>query len=79
MVILVKERSPFKTDEFLASQDALQVMGVTHWLLADLTDVTLVSDDTYREDEEDFISLKLDVMKIMIGYEKRPNLRRKGG
>ena len=36
---------------FLASQDALDVMGVTHSLteslLTDLTDVTLVSDDTY--------------------------------
>ena len=35
---------------FLASQDALEVMGVSesvsHWTLADLTDVTLVSDDT---------------------------------
>ena len=39
---------------FLASQDALEVMGVTDWLTdwvvvrIDLTDVTLVSDDTYR-------------------------------
>ena len=43
---------------FLASQDALEVMRVTHsltdWLSyklsvsIDLTDVTLVSDDTYR-------------------------------
>ena len=36
---------------FLASQDALEVMGVTEWVtdwwLADLTDVTLVSDDTF--------------------------------
>ena len=36
---------------FLASQDALEVMGVSESLsessLADLTDVTLVSDDTY--------------------------------
>ena len=35
----------------LASQDALEVMGVTewvtHWSLADLTDVTLASDDTF--------------------------------
>ena len=34
----------------LASQDALEVMGVnkslTHWTLADLTGVTLASDDT---------------------------------
>ena len=34
------------------SQDALEVMGVSHRVseseLADLTDVTLVSDDTYR-------------------------------
>ena len=37
---------------FLASQDALEVMRVTHWLtescFSDSTDVTLVSDDTYR-------------------------------
>ena len=39
---------------FLASQDALEVMSVTDWLTElldvsiDLTDVTLVSDDTYR-------------------------------
>ena len=36
---------------FSASQDALEVMGVTHSLseswIADLTDVTLVSEDTY--------------------------------
>ena len=40
--------------EFLASQDAIEVMWVTYWLTEwvivriDLTDVTLVSDDTYR-------------------------------
>ena len=39
---------------YLASQDALEVMRVTESLshllsvLIDLTDVTLVSDDTYR-------------------------------
>ena len=35
---------------FLASQDALEVMRVTDWLdvSIDFTDVTLVSDDTYR-------------------------------
>ena len=36
---------------FLASQDAIEVMSVTHWgviVRIDLTDVTLVSDDTYR-------------------------------
>ena len=39
---------------FLASQDALEVMRVTDWLTdwvsisIDFTDVTLVSDDTYR-------------------------------
>ena len=42
---------------FLASQDDIEVMCVTHSLTVrtDLTDVTLVSDDTYRdeEDEED--------------------------
>ena len=36
---------------FLASQDALEVMGVTeslsHRTLADLNDVTLASDDTF--------------------------------
>ena len=35
---------------FLASQDAIEVMSVTDSLsvLIDFTDVTLVSDDTYR-------------------------------
>ena len=39
---------------FLASQDALEVMSVTEWVShslsvsIDFTDVTLVSDDTYR-------------------------------
>ena len=35
--------------QFLASQDALEVMGVTTYVSVstDLTDVTLVSDDTY--------------------------------
>ena len=34
---------------FLASQDALEVMGVSEYgsVSTDLTDVTLVSDDTY--------------------------------
>ena len=31
----------------LASQDALEVMCVTEWMLADFIDVTLVSEDTY--------------------------------
>ena len=36
--------------QFLASQDAIEVMSVTDSLIVstDLTDVTLVSDDTYR-------------------------------
>ena len=44
---------------FLASQDALEVMFVTYLLnywvsvSTDLTDVTLVSDDTYGDDKED--------------------------
>ena len=42
---------------FLASQDALEVIGVTasftEFELADLTDVTLVNDDTNGSDEED--------------------------
>ena len=36
---------------FLASQSALEVMSVTHWVSQDtnrdFTDVTLVSEDTY--------------------------------
>ena len=34
----------------LATQDAIEVVSVTHWVdvCIDLTDVTLVSDDTYR-------------------------------
>ena len=45
--------------KFLASQDALEVIIVTEWVSewvsvsTDLTDVTLVSDDTYGDDEED--------------------------
>ena len=42
---------------FLASQDALEVMRVTDWLTeswwSDLTDMTLVNDDTGDPDEED--------------------------
>ena len=35
---------------FLASQDAIEVMLVAEWVIicTDLTDVTLVSDDSYR-------------------------------
>ena len=33
---------------FLASQDAQEVMWVSESCFADLTDVTLVSDDTFR-------------------------------
>ena len=46
------------SSSFLASQDALEVMRVTYWVTyllteslsvsIDFTDVTLVSDDTYR-------------------------------
>ena len=44
----------FATSTFLASQDAIEVMFVTDWqsdwvsFSIDFTDVTLVSDDTYR-------------------------------
>ena len=40
----------FWKDLSLASQDALEVMRVTDWVGVhiDFTDVTLVSDDTYR-------------------------------
>ena len=44
---------------FLASQDALEVMLITHLLSHSLsvsihfTDVTLVSDDTYWDEDED--------------------------
>ena len=40
----------------LASQDAIEVMlSLSHWVSVciDLTDVTLVSEDTYRDEEED--------------------------
>ena len=49
-----KMRKNWGTLWFLASQDAIEVMWVTYWLTEwvivriDLTDVTLVSDDTYR-------------------------------
>ena len=42
--------------------------SLTEWLLADLTDVTLASDDTYEddeEDEEDEMMKKLKKMKKM--------------
>ena len=40
---------------FLASKDATEVMFVTEHLIVctDLTDVTLVSEDTYGDEEED--------------------------
>ena len=42
---------------FLASKDAQEVMGVTHSVseseLADLTDATLVSEDTDEDGEDD--------------------------
>ena len=41
---------------FLASKDVQEVMGVTHSVseseLADLTDATLVSEDTDEDDED---------------------------
>ena len=42
--------TPNKGSKYLASQDALEVMRVTESLSVsiDFTDVTLVSDDTYR-------------------------------
>ena len=49
-----KKLSDKKLKQCLASQDALEVMRVTEWLSyllivsIDFTDVTLVSDDTYR-------------------------------
>ena len=55
-VTLVSDETDLKV--YLVSQDALEVMRVTHWLnnlltdwvdvSIDFTDVTLVSDDTYR-------------------------------
>ena len=40
---------------FLASPDALEVMFVTKLLIVsnDLIDVTLVSEDTHKDDEDD--------------------------
>ena len=40
---------------FLASQDAIEVMLVTYYLIVptDLTGVTLVSEDAYGDNEED--------------------------
>ena len=58
---------------FLASKDAQEVMGVTHSVseseLADLTDATLVSEDTDEDgedDEDDGSSEKLyQVIKVV--------------
>ena len=70
---------------FLASEDALEVMRVTDWLSnwvsvgIDFTDVTLVSDDTYKryywcdpdDPDENYLVMKLSsdesylVMKVM--------------
>ena len=49
MMTLVTMRT-LMTFLFLASQDAIEVMSVTHWVsvLIDLTHVTLVSEDTYQ-------------------------------
>ena len=46
---------------FLASQDAIEVMSVTDLLsvLIDFTDVTLVSDDTYRS----YLVMKVKIVK----------------
>ena len=60
---------------FLASKDAQEVMGVTHSVseseLADLTDATLVSEDT---DEDDFApssdGRKVEEWKCTLNYLK---------
>ena len=38
---------------FLASQDALEVMGVSHFTESELADLTLVSEDTDDHDDPD--------------------------
>ena len=58
---------------FLVSQDALEVMRVTEWVIVsiDFTDVTLVSDDTYRRlywcdpDHTDDPGKRYVVMKVI--------------
>ena len=58
---------------FLASQDAIEVMFVTEWVIVsiDFTDVTLVSDDTYRRlhwcdpDDPDYPDESYLVMKVI--------------
>ena len=61
---------------FLASQDALEVMRVTHLLTyslteslsvsIDFTDVTLVSDDTYIEDFTDVILITMMALMTLM-------------
>ena len=52
---------------FLASQDALEVMRVTHWVSVsvDFTDVTLVSEDTYWRPDPDDPDESYLVMKVI--------------
>ena len=45
--------SQLPTQVFLAPQDALEVMFVTQWSFIDLTDVTLVSEDTFADEEDE--------------------------
>ena len=65
-----KNSTFFENMSFLASQDALEVMRVTDWVIVsiDFTDVTLVSDDTSRRlywcdpDDPDKSSLVMTVI-----------------
>ena len=53
-ILLLKSPCPV-VGLFLASQDAIEVMFGSEWVIVcnDLTDVTLVSEDTYKDGDED--------------------------
>ena len=61
----------FENFEFSASQDALEVMRVTHSLShslivsIDFTDMTLVSDDTYRDFTDVILITLMTLMKVI--------------
>ena len=48
---VIQKRTAKKKSKYLASQDAIEVMSVTEYLIVrtDLTDVTLVSEDNFME------------------------------
>ena len=65
------------SSQYLESQDALEVMGVSHLLSVstDLTDVALVSEDTYWrlywcEEDENIVDDIHDILKEVFDDDK---------